>query len=113
MSPEVVDALVRLVANGRRFGVADTVIIEHLVEMGVPQEHAQDLLSEITDGLQEGRGDHHGEPATASSASPLYLAAVAEGKRNRATRLRQSRQSSIVAMVVVVVVAVVVFWFTR
>jgi hypothetical protein len=112
MSPEVIDALVRLVANGRKFGVADAVVIEHLLEMGVPKEHAQDLLKEITHGLLDGAGQHLGEQGPERN-SPLYLAAYAEGKRSQATRDRQSLKSSIVTLVVLVVVISLVIWFTR
>lgn len=113
MSPEVIAALVRLVANGRKFGVTDAVIHEHLVEMGVPKEHAQELCREITDGLEAGAQMNEGDPSPSSSTSPLYQAAVAEGKQSKVTQQRQRRYSTIVSMVVLAVIVALVFWFTR
>ena len=54
MSPEVIDALVKMVANGKKFGVADAAVIEHLIGLGVPKEHAVELRAEIAKGLQDG-----------------------------------------------------------
>jgi hypothetical protein len=113
VSPEVIEGLIRLVANGRKFGVTDAIIHEHLVEMGVPKEHAQELCREISDGLEAGARMNDGDPAPTSSTSPLYQAAMAEGKRAKVTQQQQRRQSTIVGMVVLAVVVVLVFWFTR
>ena len=115
MSPEVIDALVRLVANGRKFGVADAVVIEHLVEMGVPTEHAPALLREIGDSLRQGAdaAQAGGDPPAMPPASPLQVAAFLEGRRSVAAKQRHGRQAMIVTVVALVVVVLLVVWFTR
>lgn len=116
MSPEVIDALVKLVANGRKFGVADTVVIEHLIEMGVPKEHAAELLSEIAHGLQQG-GDAAtnatGEPPTSPPASPLYIAAYTEGRRAVVASKQRQPPYAVVGVIAVVVIGVLIYVLTR
>jgi hypothetical protein len=117
VSPEVIDALVRLVANGRKFRVADAVIIEHLVEMGVPTQHAADLLTEISQGLQRGHDlatDGAGEPPASPPASPLYLAAFTAGRTAVADERKARRPRQVVMVVIgLLVIALVAYVVAR
>ncbi|MBA3699956.1 MAG: hypothetical protein H0W78_13995 [Planctomycetes bacterium] len=114
MSPEVITALVRLVANGRKFRVADAVVIEHLIEMGVPQAHAAELLAEIAQGLQHGSDvavAGTGEPPPCPPASPLYLAGFTEGQRAvlADVQTRQSSRRTMLAIAVLIVLGVLIY----
>lgn len=117
MSPEVIDALVRLVANGRKFRVDDGVLIEHLVEMGVPKEHAAELLTEISQGLQRGNElttTGTGEPPTSPPASPLYLAAFSAGQRAVAEEKKAQRLRQVVMVIIgLSVLAMIAFVVAR
>lgn len=117
MSPEVIDALVRLVDNGRKFRVEDTVVIEHLVEMGVPKEHAADLLTEITQGLQRGNDlatNGTGEPPASPPASPLYLAAFTAGQQAVTDERKAQRPRQIVLVIIaLIVIGVVIYVVAR
>jgi hypothetical protein len=118
VSPEVVDALVKMVANGRKFGVADTAVIDHLVGLGVPKEHAEQLRAEIATSLQAGHDSAAagGEPAELPT-SPLALAAFNAGRRafreaeEQRGRPRQTLIGVLVFLVLgALVVAVVTWW---
>lgn len=114
MSPEVIDALVRLVANGRKFRVDDAVVIEHLVEMGVPKEHAAELLTEISQGLQRGHElatNGTGDAPVSPPASPLYLAAFTAGQHAVADERKAQRPRQVVMVVVAFIVLGLVFYF--
>jgi hypothetical protein len=107
VSPEVIAGLVRLVANGRKFRVDDAVVIEHLIEMGVPKEHAAELLSEISEGLHQGHQlatTGTGEAPTHPPASPLYVAAFLAGQQAVTTEQKERRLRSIVMSVIAVIV---------
>lgn len=117
MSPEVIDALVRLVANGRKFRVDDAVVIEHLIEMGVPKEHAAELLTEISQGLQRGNDlatTGIGEPPASPPASPLYIAAFTAGQTAVADE-RKAQQPRRVVMVIIglIVIGMIVYVVAR
>lgn len=118
MSPEVIDALVKMVANGKKFGVADAAVVEHLIGLGVPKEHAVELRAEIAASLQAGHdAAASGREPAELPTSPLTLAAFNAGRRSfhEATEQRgRPRQTLIGVLVFVVlaalVVAVVTWW---
>jgi hypothetical protein len=117
VSPEVIDALVRLVANGRKFRVDDAIVIEHLIEMGVPKEHAADLLTEIGQGLQRGNDlatNGTGEPPVSPPASPLYLAAFTAGQQAVADERKAQRLRQVVMVFIgLVVISVMIYIAAR
>lgn len=118
MSPEVIDALVKMVANGKKFGVADAAVVEHLIGLGVPKEHAEELRAEIAASLQVGHDTAaSGSDPSELPTSPLALAAFNTGRRafhEAAEQRRQPRQTLIGVLVFLVlaalVVAVVTWW---
>lgn len=115
MAPEVVSALVHLVANAQRLRVNDAVTIERLVDMGVPKEHAADLLSEISNGLKAGASTAVvgvGEWPTNPPASPLSVAAFAEGHRAVLVKKRWTGHMKLILFVVAAVVCLLIYYFS-
>lgn len=116
MAPDVVNALVHLVASAKRLRVDDAVTIERLVDLGVPKEHAPDLLIEITTGLHQGRSVAVvgvGEHPTSPPASPLLIAAFAEGHRAVLIERRWAARMKFLLFVVVAVVCCLAYYSTR
>lgn len=116
MSPEVVNALVHLVASAKRLRVDDAATINRLIDMGVPKEHASDLLSDIRTGLDQGAtvaALGFGERPTSPPASPLLVAAFAEGHRTVLIERRWAARMKFILFVVVAVVCCLIYYFTR
>lgn len=116
MTPEVIGALVRFISDARRLRAADDVIIERLIDMGVPKEHAADLLKEITTGLQHGVqvaylgfGDH----PTCPPATPLHVAAFQEGHHAYRVEMRMGAWKKFLLFVGVAVVCCVIYYLSR
>lgn len=112
MSPEVIDALVKMVANGRKFGVTDAAVTEHLIGLGVPKEHAAALRAEIAASLQAGHdaAAAGSEPAELPT-SPLALAAFNAGRRafHEATDQRHQPRQTLIGVLVFLVLAALVY----
>lgn len=116
MTPEVIGGLVRFVSDARRLRAADDVIIERLVDMGVPKEHAADLLKEITTGLQHGAQVAYlgfGEYPTSPPASPLHVAAFKEGQHAYRVEMRMGAWGKFLLFVVVAVLCTLGYYFSR
>ena len=118
MSPEVIDALVKMVANGRKFGVADAAVIEHLIGLGVPREHAAELRAEIATNLQAGHdAAASGSEPDALPTSPLAQAAFNAGRRAFQQEDEQRRAPRhtllgvlVFLMLAALIVAIVSWW---
>jgi hypothetical protein len=117
MSPEVVDAIVRLVSNARRFRVDDDTTIKHLIEMGVPGEHAKDLMADIDLGLQQGIAvavAGHGTWPTSPPESPFRVAAFSEGHRSCLDdRRRDTLRKRVFVIMTIVVVGILAYVSSR
>jgi hypothetical protein len=114
MSPEVIDALVKMVANGKKFGVSDDAVVEQLIGLGVPKEHAVELRTEIAKHLQAGHDaaaagiDH---PAPDQPLSPLALAAFHAGRSDFLAKQvqRSNPRRTLLGVLVFLVLAALVY----
>jgi VIT1/CCC1 family predicted Fe2+/Mn2+ transporter len=116
MSPEVVNALVHLVASAKRLRVDEAATINRLIDMGVPKEHAAELLSDIRSGLDQGANVASlgfGERPTSPPASPLFVAAFAEGHRTVHEEKRWAGHIKFIIFVVAAVVCLLIYYFSR
>ncbi len=116
MTPEVIDALVHLVASAKRLRVDDEATINRLIDLGVPKDHAAELLSEIRSGLDQGASAAalgFGERPTSPPASPLLVAAFAEGHRAVLVEKRWAGHMKFITFVVVAVVCLLIYYFSR
>lgn len=116
MAPEVVNALVHLIASAKRLRVDDAATINRLTDMGVPEEHAAELISEIRRGLDQGAlvaALGFGERPTSPPASPLYVAAFAEGHRAVHDEKRWAKHMKFIIFVVAAIVCLVIYYFSR
>lgn len=116
MAPEVIDALVHLIASAKRLRVDDAATINRLIDMGVPTEHATELLNEIRSGLDQGAKAAalgFGERPTSPPASPLLVAAFAEGHRAALIEKRWGGHLKFIIFVVVAVACLLIYYFSR
>lgn len=116
MAPEVIDALVHLIASAKRLRVDEAATINRLIDMGVPKEHASELLSEIRNGLDQGASVAvlgFGERPTCPPASPLHVAAFAEGHRAFLIERRWAARMKFSLVVVAAVVCCLIYYLSR
>jgi hypothetical protein len=116
MAPEVVAALVHLIASAKRLRVDEAATITRLIDMGVPKEHAADLLSEIRNGLDHGAkvaALGFGERPTSPPHSPMFVAAFAEGHRAYLVERRWATRMKYVLIIVAAVVCCLIYYLTR
>ena len=116
MAPEVVNALVHLIASAKRLRVDEAATINRLIDMGVPQEHASELLREIRTGLDQGANVAalgFGERPTCPPASPLHVAAFTEGHRAFLIERRWAARMKYALVVVAAVVCCLIYYLSR
>ena len=116
MAPEVVHALVHLIASAKHLRVNEAATINRLIDLGVPKEYAAELLSEIRNGLDHGAkvaALGFGERPTSPPASPMYVAAFSEGHRTFLIERRWAARMKYALIVVAAVVCCLIYYFTR
>lgn len=116
MAPEVINALVHLIASAKRLRVDEAATINRLIDMGVPKEHAAEILTEIRTGLDQGANVAalgFGERPTCPPASPLHVAAFTEGHRTVHEQKRWAGHMKFIIFVIAAIVCLVVYYFSR
>ena len=83
MRKDEIAAIIRIVADARQVKAADAAIAADLVRLGIPDGDTPAVMELVTHGLKHGvsLGFTEREHQPGPDESPLYLAAIVEGRR--------------------------------